>query len=126
MLEQLHSQHVIHRDLKPANVLIRENGHLALADFGLSCDFNYRSRCLKPHCLNSDISESMYTTSEYTGTPYYMSPEQHRAMVYSFDADWWALGVTLYLMLTGRVHCPSLSNIALRADSSAATVCGGC
>ncbi|KAF9005886.1 kinase-like protein [Hymenopellis radicata] len=85
-LEALHFRGIIHRDLKPANVLFRRDGHLVVADFG--------------HARYLARGEM---TNELCGTPLFMCPEQHLGQMYSFDADFWALGVVLYRMLTGKM-----------------------
>ncbi len=90
-LEALHFRGIIHRDLKPANVLFRRDGHLVVADFG--------------HARYLARGE---TTDEICGTPLFMCPEQHLGRTYSFDADFWALGVVLYRMLTGKVGSNSV------------------
>lgn len=87
-LDYAHQQGVIHRDVKPSNVLLGEDGHASLTDFGIALSLG-RQRVTQA------------TTS--LGTPHYMSPEQirsprnvdHRTDVYSF-------GCVLYEMLTGR------------------------
>jgi serine/threonine protein kinase len=93
--EYMHSQSVIHRDMKPPNVLIGSDGHLRIADFGLSLK-------LKP-------GEVLF---DRTGTKPYMSPELHVSSRsarrgYSFAADWYALGVTLYEICNGGLDLPS-------------------
>ncbi|KAJ3739092.1 kinase-like domain-containing protein [Lentinula detonsa] len=130
-LERLHARKVIHRDIKPSNILIRPDGHIVLADFGISKRFSdpnedsddsfytdsddssNSSRCSSAleacHRLGIDISSgssldsSAYMTSDDCGTPYFMSPEQHRGDRYSFEVDYWAVGVILYRMVTGKM-----------------------
>lgn len=58
-LEALHSKCIIYRDLKPENVLIGDDGHLKLTDFGLA----------KKNVLDDDICKS------FLGTPAYFAPE---------------------------------------------------
>lgn len=87
-LDYAHQQGVIHRDVKPSNILLDDEGHAALTDFGIALSLG-RTRVTQA------------TTS--LGTPHYMSPEQirsprdvdHRTDVYSF-------GCVFYEMLTGR------------------------
>jgi len=87
-LSKLHSLGILHRDLKPGNIMIRENGTLALIDFGLA----------KRMRLEQEITGQ----GEIFGTPYYMSPEQGHADDVDERSDIYALGVIFYEMLTGR------------------------
>ena len=87
-LSIIHAAGVIHRDLKPANIMSREDGTVALIDFGIS-----QSTLLDPDGENRD--------EEIRGTPYYMSPEQARGEPTDERTDLYALGVILYQMLTG-------------------------
>ena len=86
-LSAIHSRGVLHRDLKPANVMLRNDGSLALIDFGLA----KRAR------LASAVSDS----GEIFGTPYYMSPEQGHGSHVDERSDIYSLGVIFYEMLTG-------------------------
>ena len=84
-LGYLHSKKIIYRDLKPENVLIDEQGYLVLTDFGLA-----------------KIIERDEVASTFCGTPEYMAPEiQNEEDGYSFEVDWWSLGILTYEMIVG-------------------------
>ena len=86
-LDFAHSQGIVHRDFKPGNVLLDERGNTYLADFGLA-------RITEG---SSDITGTMII-----GTPHYMAPEQARSAEVTGLVDIYALGVTIYEMLTGQ------------------------
>jgi len=85
-LEDLHSLGIAYRDLKPHNLLLNENGHLALSDFGLCVE-------LKP--------EMDFSTTGSAGTPGFMAPEVMFGRRYSVECDYFSLGVTMHALLTG-------------------------
>ncbi|KAK4860747.1 hypothetical protein LT330_004478 [Penicillium expansum] len=78
-LRYIHSQGIIHRDLKPDNVLLDSDGHVHLADFNVASDY----RPGKPLTSKS-------------GTLAYLAPEVYEGSGYTFEVDWWSLGVTFY------------------------------
>jgi serine/threonine protein kinase len=86
-LAQVHRVGILHRDLKPGNVMLREDGSIALIDFGLA----KRMR----------LEQEMTDSGEIFGTPYYMSPEQGHADDVDARSDIYSLGVIFYEMLTG-------------------------
>ncbi len=86
----LHAVGVIHRDLKPANVFVTETGRCVVLDFGLAGETN---RLGQYESLPGHIS----------GTISYMAPEQASAQSHSAAADWYAYGVLMYELLTGRL-----------------------
>ena len=97
-LEHVHSKRVIHRDVNPTNILVDEEGHITLADFGVSRSFGDKPT---GSCVQSGLKP--FVTSTECGTPAYNSPEVARNQSYSFEADMWAVGVVMYQMLTHRL-----------------------
>ena len=86
-LDYLHAQGFVHRDVKPANLLLARDGRIVLFDFGTVLDMN-----------NPDAEDVMGVY----GTPAFLAPEQVRNEVVDGRADLYALGIILYLMVTGR------------------------
>ena len=81
--EYLHNKNIVYRDLKPENVLIDVDGHVKLADFGLSKEIKNRN------------------TNSFWGSPEYMSPEMLRGDGHDWRLDIYWLGAILFEMLTG-------------------------
>src|SRR6185369_2487424 len=93
VLTATHEKQIVHRDIKPDNIFLTRTGGVKLLDFGIA-----RLRELS--------TESSATRSGSTmGTPAYMAPEQARARWDEVDArtDLWAVGATMFKLLTGRV-----------------------
>lgn len=86
-VEYLHSQGIVHRDLKPENLLLDENMHLKLTDFGTAKMIGTEKRAR---------SES------FVGTAEYISPELLEQKVASRESDIWAIGCIIYQMICGR------------------------
>jgi serine/threonine protein kinase len=75
---------VLYRDLKPENIFIDIDGHLKLADFGLS-----------------KVQKVGHLNETYCGSAEYMSPEMLSGEPYGYAIDYYSLGAVLYEMVTG-------------------------
>jgi serine/threonine-protein kinase len=97
-LDYAHEQGVVHRDIKPGNILVTEDGHAKIADFGIA-----------------KLNLAHFTLpGRVMGTPAYMAPEQLSGEGVDGRSDLFSLGVILYALVTG--HSPFQGN-------SATTVC---
>ncbi|CAD8135916.1 unnamed protein product [Paramecium pentaurelia] len=81
----LHSISVVYRDIKPENILIDMDGHIRIADFGLS----------KPNMTEDDYAYS------FCGSPEYMAPEMLLKVGHNIQVDHYCLGALLYELVTG-------------------------
>lgn len=93
-LTHAHTRGVVHRDVKPANLMLRDDGGIAVLDFGLA--------------TARDAAEPELTrTGDFLGTPLYMAPEQAiGAENGTASSDVYALGAVLYECLTGQPPVP--------------------
>ncbi|MEO6596803.1 MAG: serine/threonine-protein kinase [Planctomycetota bacterium] len=123
-LQHAHEQRVLHRDLKPSNLLLTTTGQVRIIDFGLA---------------SAEGEQRITRSRETMGSVPYMAPEQVRGDVGRYDArtDVYALGVTLYELLTlrlphgdgsgstrerilaGHVEPPARRNALVHADAEA-------
>ena len=92
-----HVAGVIHRDLKPENLLITENGHVKLADFGIA------------RVPNADLTKE----GQFLGTPCYAAPETLRSGEYSEQSDLFSFGAVIYEAACGERAFPGTEAMAV-------------
>ncbi|KAG0699071.1 kinase-like domain-containing protein [Suillus ampliporus] len=111
----LHCQGIIHRDLKPSNILIDSHGHLVIADLGLAKVFTIDDpksfSPYNPAGTSTGLSQAPYLASSLCGTAEYMAPEIIMGAKYGFAIDFWAVGVMLYEMLSGRTPWATIDGL---------------
>jgi eukaryotic-like serine/threonine-protein kinase len=88
-----HANLIVHRDLKPSNVLVRMDGEVKLLDFGIA-------KLIEAE--NNPEHQTAFTIGGSALTPEYAAPEQLKGEAITVSTDVYALGVLLYLLLTGR------------------------
>ena len=89
-LDAAHAAGILHRDIKPSNCFLNHDGSVKVGDFGLSIS-----------TLSRDVNLEL-ATGGFQGTPQFAAPEQLRGEPLDVRADIYAVGATLYYLLTGR------------------------
>ncbi|KRX79022.1 putative serine/threonine-protein kinase F31E3.2 [Trichinella sp. T6] len=84
VLDYMHSKNIVYRDLKMENILLNEQAHIRLVDFGFSKQLDGSRR-----------------TNTICGTLNYMAPEIFSGFGYDCSVDWWSLGVLLHTLVVG-------------------------
>ena len=87
-LDSAHAKGIIHRDVKPANIMVRNDGMVKLADFGIAKLPN---------------AERITPAGSAIGTPHFLSPEMLKAEPLSGRSDQFSFAVSTYQILTGRM-----------------------
>lgn len=103
-IEHMHNRGVIHRDLKPENVLLDDQMHIKITDFGtakLLPDPRAPRDSTKPYDVTGEEQESTRAKS-FVGTAEYVSPELLTDKNACKASDLWAFGCIIYQLLTGR------------------------
>jgi ankyrin repeat protein len=89
-LDYAHRAGVVHRDIKPANILVRADGCVKVADFGIAK-------------MMQGATQSVTAAGTSIGSPAYMSPEQVRGEPVDGRSDQFSLAVVAFQMLAGRL-----------------------
>ncbi|MDD9147106.1 Stk1 family PASTA domain-containing Ser/Thr kinase [Sporolactobacillus sp. CQH2019] len=93
-----HARGIVHRDIKPHNILIDEEEHVKVTDFGIALA----------------ISDSTITyTHSIIGSAHYLSPEQARGGKATVKSDIYAFGIVMFELLTGRLPFPGTSPVSV-------------
>ncbi len=99
-LYALHAAGMVHRDLKPSNVRVTPKGRVVLMDFGIAAEAS----------VMGEAQEGVVS-----GTPAFMAPEQAAGDPPGAPADWYSLGVILFVALTGKLPFSGVPEMMLMA-----------
>ncbi|XP_028090884.1 3-phosphoinositide-dependent protein kinase 2 isoform X4 [Camellia sinensis] len=94
-LEYIHGMGLIHRDIKPENLLLTAEGHIKIANFGSVKPMQDSQITILPNASSDDKA------CTFVGTAAYVPPEVLNSSPATFGNDLWALGCTVYQMLSG-------------------------
>jgi eukaryotic-like serine/threonine-protein kinase len=98
-LQAAHDRRFLHRDLKPANVMLTEQGHVKVMDFGLAKRVDDLP---SPDEATRELGPQLTAHGSIVGTPDYMSPEQVKGVTLDARSDLFSFGVILAEMIGGR------------------------
>jgi eukaryotic-like serine/threonine-protein kinase len=99
-LQEAHARRFLHRDLKPANIMLTEQGHVKVMDFGLAKQVEDLP---SPDQATRELGAAQLTAhGSIVGTPDYMSPEQVKGVTLDARSDLFSFGVILAEMISGR------------------------
>ncbi|HEY3822168.1 MAG TPA: serine/threonine-protein kinase [Polyangiaceae bacterium] len=111
VLAAAHTKNIVHRDIKPANLFVTSAGDLKVLDFGIAR-------------LRDATMNAITQAGTMLGTPAFMAPEQARGYSKEIDGqtDVWAVGATLFALISGRlVHeAESATMLLLKAGTAPA------
>jgi hypothetical protein len=97
-----HASGIVHRDVKPDNVMIRDDGRVKVVDFGVAKPVS-SPLVAEADTVAFDSDHALTARGQLVGTPQYLAPEQARGADVSPATDQFALAVTAYEVITGRI-----------------------
>lgn len=98
-----HAAGIVHRDVKPDNIMIRDDGRVVVVDFGVAKPVARELLATAAETVAGVTSASITAAGQLVGTPAYLAPEQAKGVEVSAATDQFALAVTAYEALTGKL-----------------------